>query len=165
MMINNKNAYWTSEVATMLDVQPITVRTWALKFEELGFSFPRDTNDKRAFSQEHVSMFRYLQSMTQKKKLKLDRAVEVTIERFTQGEPPPENTITGLVSESEKNAIEPRFHRVFETQQALLDRLERQEDTQQKILAALEAQNERLHRNEEAQERRDQQLMQTLREI
>ena len=44
MRLNKKNAFWTSEVATMLDVQPITVRAWALKFEEKGFDFPRDVD-------------------------------------------------------------------------------------------------------------------------
>lgn len=149
-------------MASMLDVQPITVRTWALKFEEKGFNFPRDDNDKRAFTSDHVNMFRYLQSLTRVRKYSLDKAIENTIQRFSEQE---ENEITGHVNETEQNAIEPRFNKVFETQQALLERLERQEETQQKILAALEQQNERLARQEEAQERRDQQLMHTLREI
>ncbi len=146
----------------MLDVQPITVRTWALKFEEKGFSFPRDDNDKRAFTSDHVNMFRYLQSLTRDRKYSLDKAIENTIQRFTENE---ENTITRPVNETEQNAIEPRLNNIFETQQALFDRLIRHEDTQQKILATLEEQNKRLQQLAEAQDHRDLQLMQTLREI
>lgn len=162
MKLNKKNAFWTSEVASMLDVQPITVRTWALKFEEKGFNFPRDDNGKRAFISDHVNMFRYLQSLTKDRKYSLEKAIENTIHRFSEQE---KNEITMLANENKQNAIEHRFNNVFEGQQALLERLEMQEETQQKILVTLEAQNEQMKRLEEAQERRDQQLMQTLREI
>ena len=195
MRVNDQGAFWTSEVATMLGVQPITVRTWCLKLEALGMTFPRDHNDKRAFTQDHVGMFRFLQSLTQEKKMKLDDAVATTVERFAASAKNDENSITGLVSGAQQNAIEARYDALFQAYGALLNRLERQEKTQQEILArldqqaerektqqeilermvrqqegnqilvAIEEQTERTKNMESSLERRDQTLVQTMREI
>jgi DNA-binding transcriptional MerR regulator len=158
MKVNEQGAFWTSEVATMLGVQPITVRTWCLKLEALGMTFPRDHNDKRAFTQDHVGMFRFLQSLTQEKKMKLDDAVAVTVERFTLNDKGDENSITGLVSGTQQNAIEARYDALFQSHNALLDELQETKKTQQEILNRLDQQAQR-------QEQRDQALMQTMREL
>lgn len=143
MRANEQGAFWTSEVATMLGVQPITVRTWCLKLEALGMTFPRDHNDKRAFTQEHIGMFRFLQSLTQEKKMKLDDAVAETAERFASDDKDEENSITGLVSGTQENALEARYDALFQAYSALLNRFEQQEKTQQEILKRLDQQAER----------------------
>ena len=158
MRANDQGAFWTSEVATMLGVQPITVRTWCLKLEALGMTFPRDRNDKRAFTQEHVGMFRFLQSLTQEKKLKLDEAIAATVERFAICRRSDEKVITGLEISVQENAVEARYDALFASHQALLEELQETKKTQQEILLKLDQQAER-------QAERDQARMATMREL
>ncbi len=155
MLQDQKQALWTGEVAKMLGVSTDTVRAWALRLEEKGFQFPRDEHDRRGFLMGHVMMFRYLSSLTQDRKTSLDNAIDTVILKFAAES---ENEIMPSVIEEPDNALIPRFDAVFGSIQALSERLDQQEQTQKKIL-------EHMQRQEEAQERRDQQLMQTLREI
>jgi DNA-binding transcriptional MerR regulator len=154
----NKQAFWTSEVAAMLGVQDVTVRSWALRLEKFGYSFIRDDNDKRAFSEHDVSVFRYLQSQVQDKKLKLDDAARMTADRFKVHHQQEENGIMTIAIANQENALEARYDSLLRSHEALLTWMEKQEKAQQEILSKLDQQAQR-------QEQRDQALMQTMREL
>jgi|SRR5579875_47683 len=79
---DQQNAFWTGEVAGMLDIKPITVRSWALLFEKNGYRFIRDENNRRAFTERDVMMFKQFQSLTQQGKMKQDDALLAVISRF-----------------------------------------------------------------------------------
>lgn len=53
-----QKGYWTSEVAEMLGVAVVTVRVWAKKFEELGYTFAIDKHGRRGFVEADVVRFR-----------------------------------------------------------------------------------------------------------
>lgn len=142
----------------MLGVQDVTVRSWALRLEKFGYSFIRDDNDKRAFSEHDVSVFRYLQSQVQDKKLKLDDAARMTADRFKVDREQEENGIMTIAIANQENAIEARYDALLRSHEALLTLMEKQEETQQEILSKLDQQAHR-------QEQRDQALMQTMREL
>lgn len=141
----DEQAFWTSEVATMLGVQDVTVRSWALRLEKYGYSFARDNNDKRAFFERDISVLRVLQSQVQDKKLKLDDAARVTADRFKLGQEHHEqgkNGIMGIAIADQENAIESRYDALFKAYSALLSRFEQQEKTHQEIIARLDQQAE-----------------------
>ena len=154
----SEQAFWSSEVAKMLGVQDVTVRSWALRLEKSGYSFVRDSNDKRAYSERDISVLRFLQSKVQDKKLKLDDAARVTAERFQTDHEQEEKGIMSIAITNQENAIETRYDALLRSHEALLTWMEKQEKAQQEILSKLDQQAQR-------QEQRDQALMQTMREL
>ena len=158
MIALSKQAFWSGEVAAMLGVQDVTVRSWALRLEKYGYLFVRDSNDKRAYSEHDISVLRYLQTQVQDRKLKLNVAAQLTAERFKTDVDQEENGIAATATTESVTAIKVKYDAIFEAQHALLERLEQQEKTQLEILARLVQQAER-------QEQRDQALMQTMREL
>ena len=178
----SEQAFWSSEVAKMLGVQDVTVRSWALRLEKHGYTFMRDSNDKRAYSERDISVLRFLQSQVQDKKLKLDDAARVTAERFQTDHQQEENGIMTIAIVEQQNALEARYDALFQVHSALLEELRETKQTQQEILkrldqqeqqrkeedqtfAAIKEQNEHMNRLENAIERRDQALMKALQEI
>ena len=154
----SEQAFWSSEVAKMLGVQDVTVRSWALRLEKSGYSFVRDSNDKRAYSERDISVLRFLQSKVQDKKLKLDDAARVTAERFQTDHEQEEKGIMSIAITNQENAIETRYDALLRSHEALLTWMEETKNTQQGLL-------ERLERQEQRQEERDRALMQTMREL
>ena len=154
----SEQAFWSSEVAKMLGVQDVTVRSWALRLEKNGYTFMRDSNDKRAYSERDISVLRFLQSQVQDKKLKLDDAARVTAERFKADHKQEENGIMSIAITNQENAIETRYDALLRSHEALLTWMEKQEEAQKEILSKLDQQAQR-------QEQRDQVLMQTMREL
>ena len=154
----SEQAFWSSEVAKMLGVQDVTVRSWALRLEKSGYSFVRDSNGKRAYSERDISVLRFLQSKVQDKKLKLDDAARVTAERFQTDHEQEEKGIMSIAITNQENAIETRYDALLRSHEALLTWMEETKNTQQGLL-------ERLERQEQRQEERDRALMQTMREL
>jgi DNA-binding transcriptional MerR regulator len=154
----SEQAFWAKEVAAMIGVQDVTVRSWALRLEKCGYTFMRDSNDKRAYSERDISVLRYLQSQVQDKKLKLDDAAQVTAERFKMDSKQQENAIAAIAIAEQQNGIEARYDTLFQTHNALLIELQATKKTQQEILDRLDQQAQR-------QEQRDQALMQTMRKL
>ena len=142
----------------MLGVQDVTVRSWALRLEKHGYTFMRDNNDKRAYSERDISVLRFLQSHMQDKKLKLDDAARVTADCFKVHHEQEENGIMSIAIANQENAIEVRYDALLRSHEALLTWMEKQEKAQQEILSKLDQQAQR-------QEQRDQALMQTMREL
>jgi DNA-binding transcriptional MerR regulator len=154
----NEQAFWSSEVAKMLGVQDVTVRSWALRLEKYGYTFMRDSNDKRAYTERDISVLRYLQSQVQDKKLKLDDAARITADRFKMENEQEECGIMGTAIAKQENTLESRYDALLRSHEALLTWMEETKNTQQGIL-------ERLERQEQRQEERDRALIQTMREM
>ncbi len=142
----------------MLGVQDVTVRSWALRLEKYGYTFMRDSNDKRAYTERDISVLRYLQSQVQDKKLKLDDAARMTADRFKTENEQEEYRIMGIAIAKQENALESRYDKLLRSHEALLIWMEETKNTQQGLL-------ERLERQEQRQEERDRALMQTMREL
>ena len=158
MIALDEKAFWSSEVAKMLGVQDVTVRSWALRLEKYGYTFMRDSNDKRAYTERDISVLRYLQSQVQDKKLKLDDAARMTADRFKTENEQEEYRIMGIAIAKQENALESRYDKLLRSHEALLIWMEETKNTQQGLL-------ERLERQEQRQEERDRALMQTMREL
>jgi len=155
----NEKAYWSKEVADVLQVAGSTMRKWCLALEDKGYKFDRGANNSRVFYNEDILALRRLKELVQDKKMALDVSVNLVISTFeedtrTRGVHE-ENTVTQDVTVSNDSGHE----RVLLNQ--VLDKLEQMEEFNRTLASQLEKQNKYI---EEQLHKRDEHIMAALRE-
>lgn len=161
-MINQdktEQAYWSKEVADLLNVAGSTMRKWCLALEDKGYKFTRGANNSRVFYDRDILLLRRLKSLVQENKMALDTSIKLVLSTFEEDRRTEavheENAVTKDVTVSNSNGNE----HVLMTQ--VLEKLERMEEFNRTLSSQLEKQNKYI---EEQLHKRDEHIMSALRE-
>lgn len=146
-----ETTYWSKEIAETLGIANSTLRKWCKLLEDGGYRFARDQQERRAFTEHDVLMLRSFYELTQEKGVALDSAVNLVIARFQR-----EATQDVAPSDTRKKS------RDDERYEQIVKQLENQEQFNKLLLERLEKQQEYI---EEAIKKRDETLIQAIREI
>lgn len=129
----------SKDVAKRLSIQPVTVRKYSQMLEDKGYSFKKDKNDWRLYSEEDISYLQYISSMKT-----LGKSLDESIDHIA------------TLYHSKLSIAKPDIP-LQNPAEALLKFIQHQQEFNQKVLERLEAQEQR-------QAERDENLMQALRE-
>ena len=135
-MENNTKIHSSKDVAKRLSIQPVTVRKYSQMLEEQGFSFEKDNNGWRQYSEDDIKYLEYLCNMKAMGK-SLDQAVNhiATLYRSNLSISQPATSL------QEKNPLVEFIQAQQEFNQRILERLEaaekRQIERDQNLLKAL----------------------------
>lgn len=160
-----EKAYTTKEVSDHLGIGTSTLRKWCMALEGNGYRFARTESNKRLFVDRDLMSLKYFRKLVQGENFSLGNASKTVTSRYI-----------GLASETrtssvlqENNENKRSLERSDELVKQLLDRLdnqeqyiERQEKFNQELLNRLDKQQIYL---EERLNKRDNNLMQSLREV
>ncbi len=122
-------AYWTKEVAEMLGVKPVTIRAWALLYEQRGYRFLRDDKDRRGFTEQDITMFRHYQELINSKSMSQDSAIDAVIARHFNtsiAHSAIESTEAFQQFEKRYNNLDQKVDQLIEMNRALAERLDKQ---------------------------------------
>lgn len=145
-----ENLYWSRDIVALLQIADSTLRKWCFVLESQGYRFLRDDQNRRAFTDHDAIVLRHFKELTQEKGVALETAAKVVAERFGR-------KATQIIAPSATPPIERHDSAI----QRLLEHVERQEQFNQKLLQELADQRRYI---EESLKRRDELLMQHLRE-
>ncbi|MGR6342602.1 DUF3967 domain-containing protein [Priestia megaterium] len=156
----NEKAYWSKEVADVLQVAGSTMRKWCLALEDKGYKFDRGANNSRVFYNQDILALRRLKELVQDKKMALDTSVSLVLSTFegdrrTRGVHE-ENTVTKDVTVSNASAHE---HVLLSK---VLDRLEQMEEFNRSLATQLEQRDKYI---QEQLHKRDEDITKALREM
>lgn len=135
-MENNTKIHSSKDVAKRLSIQPVTVRKYSQMLEAQGFTFDKDENGWRQYSEDDIKYLEYLCNMKAMGK-SLDQAVNhiATLYRSNLSISQP------AIALQEKNPLVEFIQAQQEFNQKILDRLEaaekRQIERDQNLLKAL----------------------------
>jgi transposase-like protein len=85
--IHTESAYWSSEIAEILGVAPVTLRKWSQELEKHGWRFVKDAQDRRAYTDRDAIALRYLRDLMRDRRTSLESAVQSVINRYGIEEP------------------------------------------------------------------------------
>ncbi|OXS65255.1 hypothetical protein CJ485_24635 [Priestia filamentosa] len=119
--LDQEKAYWTREVAELLDIKEGTVRKYARLMEENGYNFHRNEHDQRGFFERDILLMKRIKALSKTKGVTLEDAV---------------NTVTKGIVVPER---EPMTHTVMNLQEELERSIERHKQTME---AFIELKNE-----------------------
>lgn len=157
--------YWANEVATILDVSKSTLRKWSLALEAAGYAFVRDEHDRRCYVERDIPVLRRMKAMLDDGMTMENAAlVGITLEK------PRENEVmsgsVSMVVHAQNVRSEERYLEVVAQNQELRAILERLEERVQEQQADMRQQlADQRQYIEESLNRRDEQLMRSLREM
>lgn len=138
-MYDDIRRYSSGEVAKRLAIEPVTVRKYSKLLEEQGYSFTRDKNNWRIYSDDNIHALNYLCNM---------KAMGKSLEE----------SVHHVATLYHSNlSISPSDTSLQEPQEKLFQMLKEQQEFNKKILEQLETQERR-------QIERDQDLMKVLKE-
>lgn len=135
-MENNTKIHSSKDVAKRLSIQPVTVRKYSQMLEEQGFSFEKDNNGWRQYSEDDIKYLEYLCNMKTMGK-SLEQAVNhiATLYRSNLSISQP------AIALHEQNPLVEFIQAQQEFNQRILDRLEasekRQIERDQNLLKAI----------------------------
>lgn len=133
-MEHDINTYSSKDVAKRLSVEPVTIRKYSQMLEEQGYSFKKDNNNWRQYSEDDIVFLEYICNMRNMGK-SLDESVQHVASLYR----------LNLSIEKPDTALQ-------EPKKQLLNFIQNQQEFNQKILERLELQEQR-------QTERDQNLM------
>lgn len=133
------NTYSSKDVAKRLSVEPVTIRKYSQMLEEQGYSFKKDNNNWRQYSEEDIVFLEYICNMRDMGK-SLDESVQHVASLYR---------LNLSIAKPDTALQEPK--------EQLMNFIQNQQEFNQKILERLDAQEQR-------QAERDRNLMLALRE-
>lgn len=137
-------------MAALLQIGDSTVRKWCRVLEAQGYRFIRDDQDRRAFTDHDAIAMRFFKELTQDKGVALESAAKAVVSRFSRE--------AAQVVAPSVTAVSERYEGAMTR---LLDHVERQEEFNKALLQELADQRRYI---EDSLTRRDELLMQRLRE-
>lgn len=157
MIDNDSKTYWSREIADTLGIGTSTLRKWCLLLEDKGYNFLRDEHDRRAYTEHDAIALRKMKELTDHRGMTLENAAIAVISTFNRS-----------AGDSVTLSAPPVYERSSERHNELTDKLneliehtERQTAFNKALLERLDEQERRL---ESALKRRDEMLVQTLRD-
>lgn len=80
-IIESQKAYWTREVADLLDIKEGTVRKYSRLMEDIGYHFHKNENEQRGFFESVVLIMKRIQSLSKTKGVTLEDAVNAVLSK------------------------------------------------------------------------------------
>jgi DNA-binding transcriptional MerR regulator len=77
-MDNMKTIYKPKDVRSMLNIAEVTLRKWAIALESNGYSFNRNTNGHRIFSDTDLFILKKFQTLVQSQNMTVYDAAKIT---------------------------------------------------------------------------------------
>lgn len=155
----SERAFWSKEVADVLQTSNSTIRKWCLALENAGYIFDRGANNSRVFYDKDMLVLRRLQELVQHKRMALDVSSNLVIsslEGFQRTEAVrEENSDNVSVPQKITNGNE---HILLNE---VLDRLDKMEEFNRQLLSKLDDRDKYI---QEHLEKRDEHIITTLRE-
>ena len=156
--MNLDGVYSPKDMAKILDIGDSTLRKWCIALEENDLFFARTENNKRLFTDQDIVILKTFRDLVQVQNMNIENAAMIVASKYKD--------IRRTVFRSENSANDERslpdaYTKIFEEMEQLRE-LNRQLllrlDEQQKYI------EQRLNRMDEQIERRDELLMQAIRE-
>ncbi|GMG76930.1 DUF3967 domain-containing protein [Priestia megaterium] len=155
-----ERAYWTKEIADVLQISNSTLRKWCLALENAGYIFDRGANNSRVFYDKDMLLIRRLKELVQYKKMALDTSANLVVSTL-------EGTrrTAGVREENSDNSSAPM--KPMNAQEhvligEVLDRLERMEEFNKQLISRLEERDKYI---QEQLHKRDERMITSLREM
>jgi hypothetical protein len=154
------------DMTNRLNIGDSTLRKWCLSLEEHGYNFYRTDQNKRIFTQQDLIVLQQFQKLVQEKNMSMNNASLVVTAKYKK-EPFSNETEIEQTIEQENNV--PLLRSDNELFERLLTHIEHQEQRQKQqeefnkaLLKKLDEQQKYI---EERLNRRDETLIQSLREV
>jgi hypothetical protein len=148
--IRQENTYWSRDIVGILGIGDSTLRKWCRIIEAQGYHFIRDDQERRAFTEHDVIMFRSFKELTQEKGLALDSAAKAVVARFDRG-----------ASRYVAPTAMTEFRRHDSDMQKLIEHVHHQDEFNKALVSRLDDQQQFI---EQSLQRRDEQLMKFIRD-
>ncbi len=148
--VRQENTYWSREMSALLQIGDSTLRKWCKVLEAQGYRFLKDEVDRRAFTDHDAIALRSFKELTQERGVALDSAAKAVVERF--GREALHSIALSATQEKERSDS---------AMEQVLEHMKRQEEFNRALLQELADQRRFI---EDSIKRRDEQLMQHLRE-
>lgn len=162
-MDSYEKAYTPKEISLTLDIGDSTLRKWCIALENQGYQFIRNDQNKRVFVDANIVVLRHFKELVQNHSMQLNNAAMLVIDRFGKGTfsqgtdiVPTENTRD--LERSNEEVIS-KLTNYIEQQE---ERFEKQEQFNRTLLERLDQQQQYI---EERLNKRDETLVQSLREV
>lgn len=129
--MSEEKAYWTHEIAKVLDISNSTLRKWCIELEKQGYSFTKSENGSRAYLVRDRELLLALKQHL--------RTGTRTVENAVQ------NSLTELSSNAQRTPSKHLERGAFEQEfEKLNKRLDKQEEFNKKILERMEERDRNL---------------------
>ncbi|QSF35874.1 hypothetical protein ICR95_25715 (plasmid) [Priestia megaterium] len=155
-----ERAYWTKEIADVLQISNSTLRKWCLALENAGYIFDRGANNSRVFYDKDMLLIRRLKELVQYKKMALDTSANLVVSTLEGA-----RRTAGVREENSDNSSAPM--KPMNAQEhvligEVLDRLERMEEFNKQLISRLEERDKYI---QEQLHKRDERMITSLREM
>lgn len=142
-----EQGYWSNEMATILDIAPVTLRKWSIALEREGYIFIRDENGRRAYRERDIlplkSMKQLLASNTSIENASKTLAIKHKEEQGTL--PVPQSN--EQIERSQERYFTMIIDELNNANRTLLERIHTLEESNQRIIQLIERmENERAER-------------------
>lgn len=142
-----EQGYWSSEMAKILDIAPVTLRKWSIALEREGYIFIRDENGRRAYRERDI-----LPLKSMKQLLASNTSIENASKALSKKYKEEQGTLPVLQSNEEFERSQERYFNMIIDQlnnanRTLIERIDTLEESNQKIIEYIERiENERAER-------------------
>lgn len=157
--------YSSKDISLSLDIGDSTLRKWCLALEEHDYNFYRTDQNKRMFTEQDIIVLRHFQQLVKDKNMSMNNAALIVTSRFKKEVFSDETAIEHI--ESEMNSV-PGMRYDDSLIQEFVTKMETMEEQQNQLIEMNKALLTRLDEQqkyiEERLGRRDDVLMQSLRE-
>ncbi|QOT01481.1 DUF3967 domain-containing protein (plasmid) [Brevibacterium sp. JNUCC-42] len=152
--------FWGKHIAETLGIATVTLRKWSLELEKQGWTFHKDDQQRRSYTQSDYVALRYLHDLMKDKRRSLENACIEVVRRYSN--PPETLDITGY----RRPDIEERHYLEEQLKLLVVQQMEfmqqRHEELSEKLVQRLDDQERYI---EERLKLRDETLTKTLNEI
>ncbi|MEB8615818.1 hypothetical protein P4G83_28710 [Bacillus cereus] len=80
-------ALWSKDIAETFGIAPVTLRKWSSELEKQGWTFMKDEQQRRAYTQRDYVALRYLRDLMKDKRKSLESACAEVVKRYGNIEP------------------------------------------------------------------------------
>lgn len=164
-MQNFERAYSTKEIAETLGIGDSTLRKWCGSLEKTGYSFAKNDQGYRLFIEHDIIILRQFKKLVKEVNMPLDSASDLVIKRFN------EQSFSQGTGVAHLEKVPEGGHSLDvlgELGKEMIERFNQQEEFNQKLLTIIKEQSAALEKQqryiEERMNKRDELLMQSLRE-
>lgn len=148
----NEYAYWSKEVSENLGIADSTLRKWCRILENKGHIFLKDSQDRRAFTEQDLILLRRFKELTVDKKISLDTAANIVLSR--------ENANTVQTIPTSDTTEQERY--IMRHNKELIEFIEQQKKFNEALIERIDEQQKYI---EEMLKKRDEQLILSIRAI
>lgn len=158
--------YSSKEMCTTLDLGSSTLRKWCLALEKHGYHFIRNDQNQRLFTHHDIVSLKHYKTMVQDNNFSLDNAAVVISSKFNKDALSNETQLERVNPEENMSSDERSLVQFFEGfnsyTKTLEEHIKQQEQFNQALLERLDQQQKYI---EERLSKRDETLVQSLREV